>query len=83
MSESKALIVYCEKFNKNLQNIFFRKNYSSLKLLYSTILVKEKFESVQLPDEFDSRVKWGEICPSTKEVRDQGNCGSCWVSQIF
>lgn len=41
--------------------------------------VKEEFESVELPDEFDSRVKWGSICPSTKEVRDQGNCGSCWA----
>ncbi|XP_066919274.1 cathepsin B-like [Clytia hemisphaerica] len=40
---------------------------------------KQDFETVELPDEFDSRTKWGEICPSTKEVRDQGNCGSCWA----
>ena len=33
-----------------------------------------------LPDSFDSREKWGSICPSTKEIRDQGSCGSCWVS---
>lgn len=32
-----------------------------------------------LPENFDSREKWGEKCPSTKEVRDQGSCGSCWA----
>jgi len=31
------------------------------------------------PDAFDARDKWGTLCPSTKEVRDQANCGSCWA----
>lgn len=31
-----------------------------------------------LPDNFDSREKWSN-CPSIKEVRDQGSCGSCWA----
>jgi len=47
------------------------------------ILEKQFLESVELPDEFDSRVKWGSMCPSLNEVRDQGNCGSCWVSFCY
>jgi len=31
-----------------------------------------------IPDEFDSRKKWSN-CPTIREIRDQGNCGSCWV----
>jgi len=32
-----------------------------------------------IPTDFDARVQWGSICPSTKEVRDQAACGSCWA----
>lgn len=31
-----------------------------------------------LPDSFDSREQWPN-CPTLQEVRDQGNCGSCWA----
>ena len=31
-----------------------------------------------LPTNFDSREKWY-FCPSIREVRDQGCCGSCWA----
>ncbi|KAJ8321807.1 hypothetical protein KUTeg_000278 [Tegillarca granosa] len=31
-----------------------------------------------LPTNFDSRTQWAN-CPSLKEVRDQGDCGSCWA----
>lgn len=31
-----------------------------------------------LEDRFDSREQWPD-CPTLKEIRDQGNCGSCWA----
>ncbi|KAL8619322.1 hypothetical protein ACOMHN_056966 [Nucella lapillus] len=31
-----------------------------------------------LPVNFDPRDKWTK-CPTLREVRDQGNCGSCWA----
>lgn len=34
---------------------------------------------VDLPTSFDARIQWGSMCPSTREVRDQSACGSCWA----
>lgn len=49
-------------------------------VLRAQLPVKDFSNAVgDLPDSFDSREKWGSICPSTKEVRDQGSCGSCWA----
>ncbi|KAJ3624682.1 hypothetical protein MTP99_018286 [Tenebrio molitor] len=31
-----------------------------------------------IPDTFDGRTYWSQ-CESLKDIRDQGNCGSCWV----
>lgn len=47
---------------------------SPIKLPVADIKVAEN-----IPDSFDSRTEWGTICPSTKEVRDQAACGSCWA----
>ena len=31
-----------------------------------------------IPASFDARTQWPD-CPSLKEIRDQGHCGSCWA----
>ncbi|KAM8952706.1 cathepsin B [Pelodytes ibericus] len=45
---------------------------SKLKMRYSFA------EQMTLPDNFDSREAWPN-CPTIKEIRDQGSCGSCWA----
>lgn len=40
------------------------------------VIVHKKVEDI--PESFDSRDNWPQ-CPTLREVRDQGNCGSCWA----
>jgi cathepsin B len=45
------------------------------------MLPEKKMEPLKdLPATFDARTQWPN-CPTLKEVRDQGSCGSCWVRQ--
>lgn len=36
-------------------------------------------ESEEVPEEFDARDQWPE-CQSIRQIRDQSDCGACWVS---
>jgi len=38
----------------------------------------EYMEDSEIPKFFDARIKW-KYCKTVGEVRNQGNCGSCWV----
>lgn len=33
---------------------------------------------ISLPENYDVQLKWSE-CASVISIRDQSNCGSCWV----
>lgn len=54
-------------------------NWTFFLCCFNYHLEKTEYEAVDIPDSFDAREEWPE-CPSTKEIRDQGSCGSCWVS---
>lgn len=41
-------------------------------------VVEHKVKAGDIPDSFDSREQWAD-CPTIQEIRDQGNCGSCWA----
>lgn len=37
-----------------------------------------RYDIKDVPDTFDARTQWPN-CPTIKEIRDQGSCGSCWA----
>lgn len=44
--------------------------------------LEHDLEGVEVPDSFDARQQWPD-CPTIREIRDQGSCGSCWVSGLL
>ncbi|KAI2654470.1 Cathepsin B [Labeo rohita] len=60
-------------------------DYSYVKSLCGTFLKGPKLpvmvqyaDNIKLPASFDPRDQWPN-CPTLKEIRDQGSCGSCWA----
>lgn len=70
-----------ENFGPHITSDYIRNLCGALKTPLSKKLpIKDLSKEVHdLPIEFDARKEWGSICPSLLEVRDQGECGSCWA----
>ncbi|XP_023695672.1 cathepsin B-like isoform X2 [Paramormyrops kingsleyae] len=84
---SEEMVNYINKANTtwkaghNFQNV----DYSYVKALCGTYMdgptlpvLEEYAEDIKLPENFDAREQWPN-CPTIKEIRDQGSCGSCWA----
>uniref|UniRef100_V5GKP6 Cathepsin B n=1 Tax=Anoplophora glabripennis TaxID=217634 RepID=V5GKP6_ANOGL len=45
---------------------------------YLPPMKEESIEATYIPQQFDAREEWSH-CPTIREIRDQGSCGSCWA----
>lgn len=84
---SDELVNFINKQNTTWQagHNFFNVEVSYLKKLCGTFLGGPKLprrvefaDDIKLPESFDAREQWPN-CPTIKEIRDQGSCGSCWA----
>lgn len=83
-------IICHEQAGQNFHHIAKDDRLAHVKMMCGTYLntppelrlPEKKMEPLKdLPASFDSRTQWPN-CPTLKEVRDQGACGSCWVGMM-
>ncbi|PSN46924.1 hypothetical protein C0J52_14918 [Blattella germanica] len=67
-------------FRSDIPTSHFRRLMGVIKTSNSQKLPRRyhNVDEIQLPENFDSRDQWPD-CPTIKEIRDQGSCGSCWA----
>ncbi|XP_056269550.1 cathepsin B [Pseudoliparis swirei] len=84
---SSEMINYINKVNTTWKagHNFHNVDYDYIKRLCGTMLNGPKLPvmvqfagDLELPANFDCREQWPN-CPTLKEIRDQGSCGSCWA----
>ncbi|XP_038150559.1 cathepsin B [Cyprinodon tularosa] len=84
---SNDMVNYINKLNSTWKagHNFRDVDYGYVKNLCGTLLKGPKLPVMvrssgymKLPKEFDAREQWPN-CPTLKEIRDQGSCGSCWA----